>query len=197
MKQKHTLYKLYPYSKKSQTLIYVSFETNTPYRKIFNPVNNGNFGKLYKTNYPQKITLSIQDRFIIYIDKLIEHNENLDSPIYRTSHLESPKEKYEYCAQHWNKSTTTCLITLIIGHNTVCYESNNFNTNSFRNLFLMAILPHKSKMFITLLNFGRDNYQILYEQQDQSAYINFPQVLTETEFHFFKTTIQISFFTKI
>ena len=61
----------------------------------------------------------------------------------------------------------------------------------------MAILPHKSKMFITLLNFVRDNYQILYEQQDQSAYINFPQVLTETEFHFLQNNNTNIFFTKI
>ena len=32
-----------------------------------------------------------------------------------------------------------------------------------------------------LLKFLRFNYQLFWEQQDQNAYINFPQVLTETE----------------
>ena len=30
------------------------------------------------------------------MDKLIEHNENLDTPLYLPSQLESPKEKHEY-----------------------------------------------------------------------------------------------------
>ena len=30
-------------------------------------------------------------------------------------------------------------------------------------------------------NFFRFNYQLLWEQQDQQAYIRFPKVLTETE----------------
>ena len=36
------------------------------------------------------------DVFITYMDKLIEHNENLDPPLYLPSHLESLKEKHEY-----------------------------------------------------------------------------------------------------
>ena len=34
--------------------------------------------------------------FFIYIDKVLEHNENLDTPIYRPSFLESLKEKHDY-----------------------------------------------------------------------------------------------------
>ena len=32
-----------------------------------------------------------------------------------------------------------------------------------------------------MLTFFRFNYQLLWEQQDQQAYINFPQILTQTE----------------
>ena len=32
------------------------------------------------------------------MDKLIEYNENLDTPLYFSSHLESPKEKHDYFA---------------------------------------------------------------------------------------------------
>ena len=32
----------------------------------------------------------------MYMSKLIEHNENLDTPLYLPSHLESLKEKHDY-----------------------------------------------------------------------------------------------------
>ena len=45
----------------------------------------------------------------------------------------------------------------------------------------MKIQYHKSKFFHTSLKFFRINHQLLWEQQDQNAYINFPQVLIGTE----------------
>ena len=87
---------------------------------IFNPVKGISPGTFYRTIHPQNITLSIQDVFL-YIQKLIEFNENQDTPLYRPSHLEE---------------------------------------------------------------FFRFNYQLLWEQKDQQAYINIPQILTPTElFH--------------
>ena len=53
-------------------------------------------GTYYRTIHPQKITLSRQDVFITYMDKLIEHNEILDIPVYLSSHIESLTEKHEY-----------------------------------------------------------------------------------------------------
>ena len=41
----------------------------------------------------KKITLSIQDVFITSMDKLIEHKENLESPLHDPSHLKILKEK--------------------------------------------------------------------------------------------------------
>ena len=58
---------------------------------------------------------------------------------------------------------------------------NNFNTESFRTLFLMKIQYYKKIFSHFLLKFLRFNYQLIWEQQDQISYINFPQVLTETE----------------
>ena len=46
--------------------------------------------------HPQNITLSKQDVFLTYMHKLIEFNENQDTPIYRPSHLEDSKHKSEY-----------------------------------------------------------------------------------------------------
>ena len=45
---------------------------------------------------PQNITLSIQNLFVSYMNKLIEHIDNLDLPLYLPSYLESLKEKHEY-----------------------------------------------------------------------------------------------------
>ena len=53
-----------------------------PFQIIFNPVKNVNSGTFLRTIYPQNITLSIQDVFIKHLDKLIEHNENLETPLY-------------------------------------------------------------------------------------------------------------------
>ena len=67
----------------SQTLFQISFS----------PVHGINTNR---TLHPQNITLSFQDVFITFIDKLIESNENLDLPVYLPSHLESLKEKHDY-----------------------------------------------------------------------------------------------------
>ena len=50
----------------------------------------------YTTNSSQNITLSIQDVFMTYMDKLVEHIENLDTPLYLPCHLESLEEKHDY-----------------------------------------------------------------------------------------------------
>ena len=78
---------------------YKTFDTTPsqqPFQVIFNPVQGVNSGTFYRIIHPQKLTLSIQDVFTTYIDKLIEHNENLDTPQYRPSLLESLKEKATY-----------------------------------------------------------------------------------------------------
>ena len=67
-----------------------------PFQIIFNPIQGINSGTYFRTIHPRNLTISIQDIFISYIDKLIKHNENLDTPLYRPSHLESLKEKPGY-----------------------------------------------------------------------------------------------------
>ena len=111
------------------------------------------------------------------MDKLIEHNENLDTPLYLPSHLESPKEKHDYFEVsdlETNIPQSSLLVT-----NKIYYNLNNFNTDSFKTSYLMKIQYH-TIFSDFLLKFLRFNYQLIW-QQDQSAYINFPQVLPETE----------------
>ena len=71
--------------------------SQTPFQVIFNPVKGISTGTYYRTIHPQNITLSIQDVFLTYMQKLIEFNENQNTPLYRPSHVEDLKHKSEYC----------------------------------------------------------------------------------------------------
>ena len=64
-----------------------------PFLVIFNPIQGINNGTFYRTIHPRNLTLSVQDIFTSYINQLIEHNEHLDTPLFRPSLLESLKEK--------------------------------------------------------------------------------------------------------
>ena len=52
-------------------------------------------GTYYRTIHPQNITLSIQDVFLTYMQKLIEFNKNQDTQLYFPSHLDYLKHKPE------------------------------------------------------------------------------------------------------
>ena len=83
-------------------LYYIRYKTleitssQTLFQVIFNPVKGINSGTFYRTNRPQNITLSIQDVFHAYMQKLIEFNENQDTPLYYPSHLQELKHRSEY-----------------------------------------------------------------------------------------------------
>ena len=53
--------------------------SQNPFQVIFNPVKGVSSGTNYSTIHPQNITLSIQDVFRTYMQKLIEFNENQDT----------------------------------------------------------------------------------------------------------------------
>ena len=67
-----------------------------PFQIIFNSAQGINTVTYYRTIHPQNIILSIQDVFITYTDKLIEHNENQDTPFFLPFHLKSLTEKHDY-----------------------------------------------------------------------------------------------------
>ena len=83
-------------------LYYIRYKTlevtpsQNPFQPIFNPVKGISTGTYYRTIYPQNTTLSIQDVFITYMQKLIEFIEIQDTPPYLPSHLEDLKHKSEY-----------------------------------------------------------------------------------------------------
>ena len=156
--------------------------SQNPFQLIFNPVQGVNTGTYHRTIHSQNITLSVQDVFITYMDKLIEHDENLKTPVYLHSHLESLKEKHEYFE-------VPDLETTITRHNNPHYwlqqdiaQVKQFQYRYFQNIILYEDTVPQRKVFSHFrLKFFSFNYQIIWEYQDQNAYINFPKVLTETE----------------
>ena len=62
--------------------------SQNPFQIVFNAVQNINIGTYYRAIYPQCIPIPLKEVFDTYLNKLIEHNENLGYPIYRPSYLE-------------------------------------------------------------------------------------------------------------
>ena len=153
-----------------------------PFQVIFNPVQGINNRTFDRTIHPRNLTLSIQDVFTSSIDKLIEHNENSETPLYRPSHLESLKEKADYF-------DVPDLDKKVIRHNNPHYwlqqdhlQVTNFQYRFFQNILLDDDTTPQIKVFSHfLLKFFRFSYQLLWEQKDESAYVHFPQVLTQTD----------------
>ena len=116
------------------------------------------------------------------MQKLIELNENQDTPLYRPSRLEELKHKSEYFED-------PDLETRIQTHDNPHFwlqqdilQVKNFQYRFFNNITLNNVTIPQVKVFAhILLKFFRFNYQLHWEQQDQQAYIHFPQILTQTE----------------
>ena len=166
-------------------LYYIRYKTldittsQKPFQVIFNPVKKINTGTYYRTIHPQNITLSIQEVFITYIQKLIEFNENLDPP---PSHLDELRHKSQYF-------DVPDLETKVQKHDNPHYwlqqdisQIKRFQYRFFHNITLTDETIPQVKIFTHfLLKFFRFYYQLLWEQQDQQAYINFPHILSSTE----------------
>ena len=169
-------------------LYYIRYKTleitssQTPFQVIFNPVKGISSGTFYRTIHPQNITLSIQDVFRTYMQKLIEFNENQDTPLYCPSHLQELKHRSEYFE-------VPDLDTKVQRHDNPHYwlqrdilQIKNFQYRFFNNIILTDdTIPQVKNFTQFILKFLRFNYQLLWEQKDQQAYINFPQILTHIE----------------
>ena len=169
-------------------LYYIQYKTlditpsQTPFQVIFNPVKGIISGTFYRTIHPQNITLSIQDVFRTYMQKLIEFNEHQDIPPYRPSHLQELKHLSEYFE-------IPDLDTKVQRHGNPHYwlqrdilQIKNFEFKFFTKITLTDDTIPQVKIFTHfLLKFFRFNYQLLWEQKDQNAYTNFPKALTDIE----------------
>ena len=169
-------------------LYYIRYKTlditpsQTPFQVIFNPVKGINSGTFHRTIHPKNITLSIQDVFNTYMQKLIEFNENQETPLYRPSHLQELKHRSEYFE-------VPDLDTKVQRHNNPHYwlqqdivQIKHFQYRFFNNIILTDDTIPQVKIFTQFLfKFLRFDYQLIWEQKDQQAYVNFPHILTHTE----------------
>ena len=119
---------------------------------------------------------------LLICKNLLNINENQDTPLYLPSHLEDLKHKSEYFE-------VPDLETRIQRHDNPHYwlqqdisQVKNFQYRIFNIITLTDDTIPQVKVYTQfLLKFFRFNYQMLWEQQDQQAYIHFPQRLTQTE----------------
>ena len=136
-------------------LYYIRYKTieitpsQTLFQVIFNPVKGISSGTFYRAIHPQNITLSIQDVFHTYMQKLIEFNKNQNPPLYRPSHLQELRHRSEYFE-------VPDLDTKVQRHDNPHYwlqrnilQIKNFqyifNTDSLKTLSLRMTLYLKSK----------------------------------------------------
>ena len=116
------------------------------------------------------------------MQKLIEFSENQDTPLYRSSHLQELRHRSEYFE-------VPDLDTRVQRHDNPHYwlqrdilQMKKFQYRFFNNIILTDDTIPQVKIFTHFLSkFFRFNYQLLWEQKGQQAYINFPQILTHTE----------------
>ena len=116
------------------------------------------------------------------MQKRIEFIENQNTPLYRPTHLQELKHRSEYFE-------VPDLDTKVQRHDNPHYwlqrgilQIKNFQYRFFNNIILTDDTIPQVKIFTQFLSkFLRFNYQLLWEQKDQQAYINFPQILTPTE----------------
>ena len=116
------------------------------------------------------------------MQKLIEFNENRDTPLNYPSHLQKLKHRSEYFE-------VPEIDTKVQRHDNPHYwlqrdilQTKNFQYRFFNNIILTDDTIPQVKIFTQfLLKFLRCNYQLLWEQKDQQAYINLSQLLTHIE----------------
>ena len=130
-------------------LYYIRYKTlevtpsQNPFQLIFSPVRGISTGTYYRTIYPQNITLSIQDVFITYMQKVTEFNENQDTPPYLPSHLEDLKHKSEYFE-------VPDLETRIQRHDNphYCLQQDILQVKNILNSDYLTILPLLTTLFL-------------------------------------------------
>ena len=143
-------------------LYYIRYKTiektssQTPFQDIFNQVKEISPGTFYRTIHPQNVTLSIQDVFRAYMQRLIEFIENQDTPLYRPSHLQELRHRSEYFE-------VPDLDTKVQRHDNPHYwlrrdilQRKKFSIDSLATLFLRMTLYLKSKFLLSFFKHFSD-----------------------------------------
>ena len=112
------------------------------------------------------------------MNKLIELNTNLDISLYRRSLLQ--KHQYSEVSDNDSKVTRQDNPHYWLQQNIL--QITHFQYNFFRNLTLNDDTIPQIQIFAKfLLKFFRFNYQLIWVQQDESAYTNFPQTFDKVD----------------
>ena len=116
------------------------------------------------------------------MNKLIEFNENLDTPIYRPSISEDLQQKHQYFEVPHIDSQINRQYNPHYWLQQDVLQITHFQYNFIQNLTLNDDTIPQIQIFARfLLKFFRFNYQLIWEQQDQSAYTNFPQTFDKVD----------------
>ena len=168
-------------------LYYIRYKTleitpsQRPFQVIFNPGKELTLEPIIEKSI-HKTLHSLFMMFSLLICKNSLNSMKIKMHHFFPSHLEDLKHKSEYF-------DVPDLETKIQKHDNPHHwlqqdilQVKNFQYRFFNNITLTEDTIPQVKVFTQfLLKFLRFNYQLLWEQQDQQAYIHFPQRLTPTE----------------
>ena len=154
--------------------------SQTQFQVLFNHDENVNTGIYYRTLYPQNLQTTIQDVFNNNMNKLFQFNENLDTPLYRPSLIENLQQKHQYFDVPDIDSKTTRQNNPHYWLQQDILQIIQLQYNFFQNLTLNNdTIPQITVFERFLLKFFRFNNQLIWVQQDQSAYTNCSQTFDE------------------
>ena len=83
------------------------------------------------------------------MNNFIEHNENLDPPLYLPPQPESLKGNHDYFEVPDLEQRYRDITILTIGYNKIYYRINNFNADSFGTSYSMKIQYHNLTSYPT------------------------------------------------
>ena len=116
------------------------------------------------------------------MQKLIEFNEHQDTPLYCPSHLQELKHRSEFFEVPDLDTKVQRLDNPHYWLQRDILQIKNFQYRFFNSIIFTDDTTPQVKIFTQfLLKFLRFHYQLLWEQKDQQAYINLPQILTHIE----------------
>ena len=157
--------------------------SQTQFQVIFNSVENVNTGIYYRTIYPQNKQPTIQDVFNKYMNELLDFNENLDTPLYRSCLIGNLQQKHHYFEfpDFDSKITRQIFPHYLLQQDKLQVTPLQYNFS--QNLTLNDdTIPQIQIVAKFLRKFLRFNYQLMWVQQDQSAYTNFPHTFNKVDF---------------
>ena len=112
--------------------------SQTLFQKIFNPIRDINTGTYYRTIHPQRITFSIPDDFITYMNKLIIMRTSIHHYIFLLTSKVLKENIITLKYQNFKQQSNVMIIPTF-DCNKILRKLNNFNTDFFKTSYLLKI----------------------------------------------------------